>query len=119
MSIDSRLVEPSDRQAWDAANARLLARLADCTGAERIRLERLLIRLHTPLARDIARCYGGLGEQPGRALRVAMAGLSCAVRTFDPKGHKDFPAYATSVIQLELSRELAGNGAGVPPAGAH
>lgn len=119
MSIDRRLADPSDPEARDAATWWLLDRLASCTGPERVRLERLLIRIQTPLARDIARRYAGLGDQPGRALRVAMSGLWCAVRTFDPEGRTDFRAYATSVIQLELSKELAGTRAGVavPTAG--
>jgi len=99
--------EPSGHEARDAATEWLVDRLAGCTGPERVRLERLLIRIQTHLARDIARCYARLGHQPGQALRVAMSGLMYAVRTFDPDGRTDFRTYATSVIQLELSKEIA------------
>lgn len=88
-------------------DAEVLLRLAErVSGPDRVRIERQVVRLHSALAREIARCYVALGVQHGRATRVAMAALVRAVQTYDESVRLDFERYAMSVIQLELSRSL-------------
>lgn len=88
-------------------DADVLLRLAvTAPGPDRVRLERQVVRFHTMLARDIARCYVPLGVEQGRATRLALAALLRAVQTYDRTIRLDFERYATSLIQLELSRSL-------------
>ncbi|KRA28075.1 MULTISPECIES: hypothetical protein [unclassified Nocardioides] len=88
-------------------DADLLLCLAETApGPDRVRLERQVVRLHKMMARDIARCYVPLGVEQGRATRLALAALLRAVRTYDHSIRLDFERYATSLIQLELSRSL-------------
>jgi RNA polymerase sigma-B factor len=65
-----------------------------------------LVRLHTPLARYLARRFQGRGEPLEDLTQVAMIGLLKAIDRFDVTREIRFTTYATATIAGELKRHF-------------
>ena len=89
--------------------AHLLRLAAAQRGARRRRLLDEVIRLNLPVARAIARRYGGRGEPLDDLEQVAALGLVKAVRQFDPDRGRDFLSYAVPTMSGEVKRHFRDN----------
>jgi RNA polymerase sigma-B factor len=65
-----------------------------------------LVKLHTPLARYLARRFQGRGEPLEDLTQVAMIGLLKAIDRFDTTREIRFTTYATATIAGELKRHF-------------
>ncbi|MEC3916969.1 sigma factor [Nocardia sp. CDC160] len=77
-------------------------------GDERARLRADILRRCSPLARHIARCYCGRGENYDDLYRVAYLGLIDAVDSFEPVRDGTFLCFAVPAIMGQTRRYLHG-----------
>lgn len=84
--------------------ARLLLRARASAGPVRERYENEVVRLHLPVALDLARRYHGRGLPADDLDQVASLGLVKAVRAFDPTLGHDFLSFAVPTVRGELRR---------------
>jgi RNA polymerase sigma-B factor len=86
----------------------LLAELADdaTTEERRVRLRELIVEMHRPMARDIARRYLHRGEPMEDLLQAAYVGLMKAINGFDPTLGHGFRGYAMVTMTGEVKRHF-------------
>ncbi|GAA1012284.1 hypothetical protein Aple_008010 [Acrocarpospora pleiomorpha] len=86
----------------------LLAELAadDVTEERRTRLRELIVEMHRPMARDIARRYLHRGEPMEDLLQAAYVGLMKAINGFDPTLGHSFRGYAMVTMTGEVKRHF-------------
>jgi RNA polymerase sigma-B factor len=86
----------------------LLAELADdaVTEERRTRLRELIVEMHRPMARDIARRYLHRGEPMEDLLQAAYVGLMKAINGFDPALGHSFRGYAMVTMTGEVKRHF-------------
>ncbi len=70
----------------------------------------LLVCMHQPLARHLARRFGDRGEAPDDLEQVAIVGLLKAIVGFDPDRRADFASYAVPTMLGELKRHFRDKG---------
>ncbi|GIH23896.1 hypothetical protein Aph01nite_22060 [Acrocarpospora phusangensis] len=86
----------------------LLAELVDdaTTEERRVRLRELIVEMHRPMARDIARRYLHRGEPMEDLLQAAYVGLMKAINGFDPTLGHSFRGYAMVTMTGEVKRHF-------------
>ncbi|WP_214104338.1 SigB/SigF/SigG family RNA polymerase sigma factor [Acrocarpospora catenulata] len=86
----------------------LLAELADpaISTERRTRLRELVVEMHRPMARDIARRYLHRGEPMEDLLQAAYVGLMKAINGFDPDLGHSFRGYAMVTMTGEVKRHF-------------
>ncbi|GAA0412208.1 hypothetical protein Acor_16270 [Acrocarpospora corrugata] len=86
----------------------LLAELVEenVTDERRIRLRELIVEMHRPMARDIARRYLHRGEPMEDLLQAAYVGLMKAINGFDPTLGHSFRGYAMVTMTGEVKRHF-------------
>lgn len=86
----------------------LLAELTDpeTTEERRARLRELIVEMHLPMARDIARRYLHRGEPMEDLLQAAYVGLMKAINGYDPALGHGFRGYAMVTMTGEVKRHF-------------
>lgn len=86
----------------------LLAELADPRTTEErgARLRELVVKMHLPMARDIARRYLHRGEPMEDLLQAAYVGLMKAINGYDPTLGHGFRGYAMVTMTGEVKRHF-------------
>ncbi|MCT9930448.1 SigB/SigF/SigG family RNA polymerase sigma factor [Planotetraspora sp. A-T 1434] len=86
----------------------LLAELAEDGLSEerRERLREMIVEMHRPMARDIARRYLNRGEPMEDLLQAAYVGLMKAINGFDPSLGHSFRGYAMVTMTGEVKRHF-------------
>jgi RNA polymerase sigma-B factor len=72
-----------------------------------------LVRAHLPLARAMARRYGGRGEEFDDLVQVGAVGLVRASGRFDPGRGVAFATFAAPAVEGEIRRHLGAAGRGL------
>lgn len=82
----------------------LFGALQEAQGAERDRIQELLVRRYAHLAGWLVSLYAGRAVDTEELRAVANVGLVLAIQRFDPDRGFEFPAFARPTIQGELRR---------------
>jgi RNA polymerase sigma-B factor len=72
----------------------------------RMRLREIIVEMHLPMARDIARRYANRGEPMEDLLQAAYVGLMKAINGFDPDLGHSFRGYAMVTMTGEVKRHF-------------
>jgi RNA polymerase sigma-B factor len=103
MAAEDRVATISNPTAED-----LLAELTDesLSDDRRARLRELIVEMHLPMARDIARRYLHRGEPMEDLLQAAYVGLMKAINGFDGSLGHSFRGYAMVTMTGEVKRHF-------------
>ncbi len=111
MTAEDRVATISDPRPGDSEQGRaeeLLAELArdDLDEKRRARLREMIVEMHLPMARDIARRYLHRGEPMEDLLQAAYVGLMKAINGFDLSLGHGFRGYAMVTMTGEVKRHF-------------
>jgi RNA polymerase sigma-B factor len=90
-----------DSQTEDHA---LFVALSTATGAERERIQDILVRRHTGLVRWLASRYANPNVEIEELVQVGFVGLVLAIQRYDPERGHDFISFARPTVQGEIRR---------------
>jgi RNA polymerase sigma-B factor len=101
MSVSTTPSVTTQNQAEDHA---LFVALSTATGAERDRIQDILVRRHTGLVRWLASRYANPNVETEELVQVGFVGLVLAIQRFDPQRGHDFMSFARPTVQGEIRR---------------
>jgi RNA polymerase sigma-B factor len=88
----------------DSTDDQLFRALATADGAEKERIQELLVRRYDGLVRWLAGRYAGRAVESDELCQVGYVGLVLAIQRFDPDRGFDFASFAKPTVQGEIRR---------------